>query len=87
MAASSGFTKRFQMLAYDHPWHTYPYIIGMMFTVISILDRSAYMLLGWDVDSFLERMAFSAMLAGIVQYKFRSREARDRNRAIRGSEL
>lgn len=29
-AASSGFTKRFQALTYDHPWHMYPYIVGIM---------------------------------------------------------
>jgi len=78
MAALSGFAKRFQVLVYDHPWQMYPFIIGMMFFVLSTVDWATHILFGWNSNPFLERVAFSAILAGIMQYKSRRREARDR---------
>ena len=72
------FLKRFQVLVYDHPWQMYPFIIGMMFFVLSTVDWATHILFGWNSNPFLERVAFSAILAGIMQYKSRRQEARDR---------
>ena len=72
------FLKRFRGLEYDHPWHTYPYLLGLFFLATSIVDWSYHMLFGREVSSFLWRMAFSAAIALFVHYLDRSREARNR---------
>ncbi len=72
------FFKRFRALAYDHPWHSFSYIFGMLFLAVSIVDWSFQMLLGWKSHSFLYLMAFSAAVALFVHFLDRSREARSR---------
>lgn len=71
------YLKRFRALAYDHPWHAYPHYFGLFFLSVSTADWSLQILFGWKLDSF-ERVAFSAVLALVVQYIDRSRERRSR---------
>ena len=75
------FLMRFRALGYDHPWHTYPYVFGLFFLAVSTADWVFNMSFGREVDSFLERMVFSATIALFVQYLDRRREARHRDRA------
>ena len=72
------FASRYRALLYDYPWIMYPYVFGMIFLVFSIVDWGSHLLFGWELHSFLERMAFSAVLAFVAQYKDRRREHRRR---------
>ena len=72
------FFKRYRALAYDHPWHSFPRIFGMLFWAASIVDWSFQMLLGWKSHSFLYLMAVSATMALVVHFLDRRREARSR---------
>ena len=72
------FLKRFRALAYDHPWHSFPYTFGMLFLAFSIAFWGGHMLFGWESHSFLYRMAFSGTIALFVHFLDRSCEARSR---------
>jgi len=73
------FLKRFRALAYDHPWHSFPFLFGMMFMAVSTAEWSLQVLVGLgESHSFLYRMAFSGSIALFVHFLDRSREARSR---------
>ncbi len=72
------FLKRFRALGYDHPWHMFPYYLGLFFLVISILDWSFHMLFDWELKSFLGQLAYSGTITLFVFILDRIREARSR---------
>ncbi len=72
------FLKRFRALAYDHPWHVYPYVFGLFFLSVSIGDWILNMSFGRELHSFLWRMTFSATIALFVHLLDRRREGRSR---------